>query len=475
MKILLILFFVILNSCSKDEKTSFSGAILNSAKGIDGVKVALYLKETPNQDVSYLTKNFNVGLEINQKNVFDHRYSSDLQVYSDFTDSQGNFSIDEVKNGEYNLVITKEGYGKIYDLDFEITSSKTLNFELSPDDTLENEITSEMTLLSGQNYFVSDILTIEENGKLIIPEGCQIKLKKNAKIRVFGELQVLGTFDNPVEFFCENYEENWNELKLQTDAISEINYLIASNFLSITYNNADVSISNSVLRHTKGSLELSGVNSCVIENCLMYQDIDNTSIIQIQSGVDNSIIRNNIFSNSSELGTSDCINLAGTPSSRLNIENNVFIESYNGVTINGGNETVIDKNLFYNLSQDESSYALRTNGNTKMVVINNNFLKNSVNIYFTFDGSPKDAESLTLNNFFESSYLKWNVFLDSGLHEGTAYGLNDMVIPQNYWGELGPNSIRDGNTPNSYPGTGIVDPQNPSFIQINNSAPLVSD
>ncbi|KAA3607042.1 MAG: hypothetical protein DWQ06_00550 [Calditrichaeota bacterium] len=433
--------------------------------------------ENPDFDIETLVNNFSIGLPLSQRNIFDHRFTKSPLIYSDFTDSDGRFQISEIRKGQYNLVITKEGFGKLYELDFEIKSSKNIDFTILPDDTLGNEINDNVILVSGKNYFVSDVITIEENASLTIPEGCQIKLAKNSKIKVFGELKILGTENNPVEFFSENPDENWNELKFQTDAVSEINYLIASSFLSITYDKAEVNIANSVFRNANGSFELNGISLGIIENCLIYENLDNTSIFQIQSGVDNLVLRNNIISNSSNIGTSDCINLAGTSSSMLEVENNVFMNSRNGVTINGGNEVVINKNFFYNLNENEngSSYALRVNGNTKMIIQNNNFLKNSMNVYFTFDGSSKDGQSFSLNNFFDSDELKWNIFLDSGLHEGTVYGLNDILLSSNYWGNSGPSLIRDGKTPNSYPNTGIVIPEMISSVQISNGAPLISN
>lgn len=481
--VLIILTAFTLFSCGEDPSTDFSGEITlvdeaNNSQALGQVSVRLYNLADYDSFVSeIISKNSGIGIPINQKTAFCFNDPSNVLAFSDITDPSGRFKISNVKSGTYNLVIEKEGLGIIEEYELEISGNLIRDYSFSKMDTLSGVIASDTILETGRNYYVNGVLSIENGSKLTIQGGSNFQVKKSGKILVSekSKLKIEGTSDHPVKFYTQNWEDNWNGIIVEEESTIDLNYVfIRNSFQFIVKEKSVGTFLNSSFERMSGVISVSSEGSITIENSLLYKKIDDSETISI-SPFSKLILRNSIISNSN-LEDIYSVSIIST-NSQIIIDRNAFINSIGGIGIGNANDIKITQNLFYNISGVNSSgnglYAIAQNGGgTSLQIFKNNFLMNRVNINTSFNSAPTISE----NNFFPHDALEWNIFMNSGEHEGQSFvGDVDFSATNNYWGSQGPNSIRDVNTPEADPRTGTVFVSPFSNIQIVNGAPIISE
>ena len=132
-----LLSFVFILSCSRtptrSEGFTLSGrVVLEDTTDYSGVRVSLYRPVELDTALVRINQEYpNIGVQISQETEFDHREHT--PVYTTTTDKDGNWKIEGVEEGEYNIVAEKEGWGWRYVLEYDLNKDKIIEIDLFSD------------------------------------------------------------------------------------------------------------------------------------------------------------------------------------------------------------------------------------------------------------------------------------------------------------------------------------------------------
>ncbi len=388
----LLVMASILTSCDSTKPNSLSlkgkvtlindtGDPANDPVDFSGVTVALY--ELATLDTALVRLNGLhplIGIQISQETEFDHRLVD--PVYSGTTDAEGDYSLGSIRQGTYNLVFSKAGWGAVvrHEVTMESKSGKLFGKSvLSPQDpsafsefdtvslfpeTTLPQILSETYVFKPDHTYIVDTDT-NILGTSVFEGGSLLLLEQNVNLNFNG----LAECDSTAAYSWIKSRNvtvgqtdipRWNSLKFHASGQS-LSKLVACN--------ANTAIAfygtNSALRHSRISCAVNGVylgeDYSRVEDCL-FNKIDSRAAIYNPSEGSNTIkhwVLRSIFYQCTE-----AIRTLGQPIDIMDnyflentealisfrgyhrIQHNEFDRNESGVVING-NIYTIDQNRFY--------------------------------------------------------------------------------------------------------------------------------
>jgi hypothetical protein len=208
-------------------------------------------------------------------------------------------------------------------------------------------------ILSG-NVEIDKTLVIDENISVKILPGTTISLKSDVSLIFYGQVEALGTKENPIRFVSQVPSEHWGSVVLQGQGTSgsKFNHVDFSNGSITSYNLVNYTAQFNI--HDASEFEVSnctiGPNHVgddsmhiayskgIVENSIFYGARSDALDIDIADVV----VRDNVFINSGN----DSLDLM---TSEAKVENNIFINA-GDKGISTGEWTTGDygSNLFYN-------------------------------------------------------------------------------------------------------------------------------
>ncbi len=198
-----LLLIVASISCTKvfDAPTEFSlfgNVTLEDETDYSGITVEVYSMTKMDTAVTNLQARFpSVGFPITQAAIFDHREKTPL--YTTTTDENGDWSINKIEEGEYNIVARKAGYGWKYV--YNVTAATEMpEIELKPEIRIEGTLDAYTVWGPDQHYVVTGDITVPENGQLIVDKGTVVRFDGQYGLTNYGTLKATGEADAFVWF-----------------------------------------------------------------------------------------------------------------------------------------------------------------------------------------------------------------------------------------------------------------------------------
>jgi hypothetical protein len=310
-------------------------------------------------------------------------------------------------------------------------------FRVKKGSPLPANVNNELILTeSASPYLLDHDMKILKGAKLIVKENVQIQITEGCNIDIFGELQVLGSKEKPVEFIPDINSNEWGQLSvLNASSPCRIIYahfnegLLRSKYSDLTLDNCSFNIKKKKLnigkkriciiwvhggKYTLRNSTMRGNNEgegmdinlaeALVENCKLYNTPDAIEYIDVTKG----IIRNNLiqYSPDDAIDLDGCKNILIYGNSIYNCKDkgiSVGTEQYGPST-----DVIIAKNLIVacniGTSIKDSSVAL---------YVNNTFYNNNIAIscYKKREDYPIGGKAQIINSIIAGSKNK-NILVD---------------------------------------------------------------
>ena len=299
------------------------------------IKVEVYKKATLDSKIETINLAYPlIGVVISQETEFDHRLQN--PVHTSLTNASGYFEIKEIPIGEYNIVLSKEGWGFSYKLNHIIyegtneLSTASNPLALYPEILVSSNIIDDYTFETDRHYIITENTNFHTSSHITIKPGAFIRINPAVAVTVFGPLTVetdqgryfrITSNDgfNPLSSNISNYSNfsirpsatvtdqtisggvftfgNYS-LNVQASNTKIVNSVFSGHNSGITYEQvSNVLISNSLFRNTtregQAALYLGYVEGGLIEKSIFY---NNNIGITLLSAFD-VVMSNNFFSN----------------------------------------------------------------------------------------------------------------------------------------------------------------------------------
>ena len=389
---LYILLIITLLSCTTSPQSgSLSGTILlDGQEDHSAITVALYELSELDPDIVAINQEYDfIGVIINQTTEFDHRFGN--LIKSSTTNTDGSFEIKDITTGKYNFMAMKDSFGFKYIYEISITEgenalteqskkekgkSKKVNIEennsfnllplifnlnkseadiiLYPVTHISSDIDTSTTWNSWQNYIIENDIFV--NGALTIKPGAVIRIEKDKKLTISGDLTAVGNEDNFIWFTSNDSiihyslfivhslpKEDiapYNRIELSGNSDKQVAWCKFEYAGTGLLNNVNgFSISDCIFKNSNCGFKVENVDSAFCSN-LLCQDITNESEGGIYfNQVNNGLIEKAILYN--------CYNGIKVKSySNPEINNNFLIDNNNGIFLGWFVESEISHNNF---------------------------------------------------------------------------------------------------------------------------------
>ncbi|MDD2228296.1 MAG: hypothetical protein PHY48_02665 [Candidatus Cloacimonetes bacterium] len=416
---ILIILSTLVSSCknsTSDETGSITGKVVlvndtgNPAinpEDMSGIIVALYLPASLDSTACRIrNEHGDIGIELNQENSFNHLQEIPLQEV--IAGPDGNFSINNVKPGVYNLVARKNGWGEVYRFGVEIAK----NGQYQPTSLATEDLSYNATRAGNDItlYPIVDLYSANPQD-FVFKEDHVYQAEQDA---IFlksvtlegGSIVRIGTGCN-VSFVADLICDPNSRYTLFTNTTNDLN----SKWNSIKVFSPNQHLTKLVFRNGDAGLELHG-NQSSIKNSffdnlstgiyaegerieasnLIFRDVSDRAFSINQGPNSNDIkydLHNNIF-----LRVTIGLRTQGRA---VSIMHNYFAECTNGVISFTGFHK-IERNSF-----DRNINGIVCNG-TSIDIKDNNFFANGNSIIFTraYYSAPSNPK-IYRNNFFQTS------------------------------------------------------------------------
>jgi len=319
-----------------------------------------------------------------------------------------------------------------------------------------SEINDNYTLDNSCGYYIAlEDIIVNEGATLNIEPGIEIRMGQSTNLYINGNLNILGTNNNPVIikpnsnigatawggiiFDNTTKSSSLNNLKLIEatkgdkdlflGAISGINSNIAlknveinnavrpfySNYGSISIDNCSFNSSNTI-----DLINIKYADSAIIKNCIFKGSSAKDADAIDLDGVKNGVIDNNAFLNFTG-SNSDGIDL-GEGSSNILITNNYIKNIFDkGISVGQGSKAIIKNNVIIGCSQgvgikDFGSFAS---------IDHNTFYKNDIGVACFEKNIGKGGAKAKINNSILSSSSSEPFFIDDKSEISITYSLSD--------------------------------------------------
>lgn len=445
-----ILFLVILNlyslillSCSKngtesnDNTITVSGKVTLEGQGDhSGVTVRLYKPVTLDTALVRINQQYpNIGVQISQETEFDHR--GETASYSTTTNANGDWNIENVVDGEYNLVASKDGYGWQYRY---AVKGGSFTFNLSPTVLQNGILTGSIVWESGKTYVLEGDVYVDAAATLTIQENVWCLAKQNSRLIVEGKIIKSAT---GFSYFTNDISNSgtWRGIVLNSSNNAFNGIIIDKASNAIRSDNTSNSIENTIIRNATGiGIGLSqNISQVLIDNVLLLNNqvgleisgADSTNQItnsvitgSIQQGIQltqsNILIRNNLIRNNS-LGIS-CLFESQAIIQNNNIQENLT----DGIEVSGSKPEIMYNNI---ISNDRMAINITARGYTvpAQPVIHNNNLSTKSDFIIKLIGtsaSPNNLDISAENNWWSTTDV---VNINNMIYDKNDVDPSDMI------------------------------------------------
>lgn len=193
----LLMFLACTRQLTEPKEFSLAGVVTISGQAdFSDVTVELYAVTDYDTSVTNRLKKYpNVGLDLSLDRLFDHRLAD--ASYATSSDEMGKFSFSKIPDGEYNLVVSKNGFGWRYVLNVN-ASTQLPELKLYPEMTHSGVIETYEVWPANRHIILNGDLAILAGGTLLIDKGCVVRFGGNYQLMVDGNLQLNGTDDDVV-------------------------------------------------------------------------------------------------------------------------------------------------------------------------------------------------------------------------------------------------------------------------------------
>lgn len=393
---------------------------LEGVSDYSNITVALYHPADLDTAIVNMHKRFpSVGFELTQAAVFDHREAE--PIYTTKTGKDGAYRFDNIPDGVYNVVASKDGYGwrYIYNVD---SKTAPADVRLQPEIVVDGDLGAYTAWGAYQHIIVKGDVIVPENGQLIIDKGVVVRFEGNTGLENSGSLKVNGEADAFVWFTLNQIElgSNWSGIEVRDKS------------------------SNADLKWARVDNGLNGIlcrgATANIEFCFIEKNKQNGVFVASEGQAN---IKNNLIS--------DCaINLYAESKSIIKVEHNIIFKTNNSIAVDGvvsaGSESEINSNCICRLNKGikiefESVTAINNNyitycetglylGSTYGITQCWVTLNTIYNIYqYPIEIHSNIQHSISQNNLSKSDI---NILL-------IAFGFvpkepTSILVPNNYWG-----------------------------------------
>jgi len=211
--ILLACSFVLMISCShtsEPKSVELSGS-LSLSGGIDnsGITIAVYTLDnslTSRGELIDVASTLNVPLT--QNRMFDHR-NSDAAAYTQ-TDANGAFSLN-VREGIYNIVIWKSGYGIRYSFNCNLTADKDISefLDAGADTLLMDQVlggvyeTGTFVFAKNRNTVINTNTSFIGSSEVIVEPGAVVRIARDCSLNFNNSLTLQGEPDELIRIMVD--------------------------------------------------------------------------------------------------------------------------------------------------------------------------------------------------------------------------------------------------------------------------------
>jgi len=397
-----ILFLVILNlyslillSCSKngtesnDNTITVSGKVtLEGQSDHSGVTVRLYKPVTLDTALVRINQQYpNIGVKISQETEFDHR--QETASYSTTTNANGDWRIENVAAGTYNVIAEKDGFGWRYTFDVKVENSVgSLNFGLFGETEI-TQISSSFNFLEDRHYILKNNIDVPPNVTLTFNNGAYLRLEENVILRIQGAVN----FSNQqyVHIICNKTGSRFSRVEFQSNNNTIKNVLVNSGRTGLGFSNtSNIRVEKCIVKNALDAIFFnSGVNNQILNN-LVCNNQNGLSLV----GTSGSLVQKNIIYLNDEVGLNNqqaaennsCLSnyfkanneaLVFLESASGLVKNNIFDENSNFSFTIVGSKPVVRLNNFVNASKGLkicSSYQQQSYLQSQPLINFNNFI-----------------------------------------------------------------------------------------------------
>ncbi len=440
---------IMISGCSSptSPKSNLTGRIsIEGLTDYSGATVAIYHLATLDTTLVRINQEYPaLGVQVNQQTEFDFREKTPIKSAS--TNADGTFSFSGLKEGTYNVVISKSGYGFKVLTNIELssgendlnTASETAIITLYQEITYTGLVTGSHTLLSDHHYIFSGDVNFDPSSSVTVQPGAYLRITPAGSLRFYGLISFQGTLNNMIHITS-------NDSLIVNSSAKEPNRVV-QNYYQMTFE-IGASVVNNLLEgciFTYGDYGLTSKVPCSLKNTIFRSTISSFSANQL----DNESIENCIFQNTSSAQSA----LEMSSVSKVSFLKNIFLNNKVGLYVKMIDTGIIKNNYFiYN-----SDKAIRIEFNSHPDVSHNTIIGSAFGIY------------IYQENRFDISFN--HIESNIGVHMGGAYvytpmSNNNLICPlygveywtlgsgkltttNNYWGvnntELIPGKIFDKN------------------------------
>ena len=337
----------------------------------------------------------NIGVQISQETEFDHREHT--PVYTTTTDKNGNWKIEGVEPGTYNVVAEKEGWGWRYVLEYNATE-KELLIKLYPEIIIENNVNNTIMMQEDQHLIIKRNIILEKNAKLVITNGAWIRLFPDVSVWNYGEMSIEQNNTKIIRIINEDLNNKWKSIyNLKGSKFFDKFCLIKNSKSGIRWENVkNIDIHYYYLNNNNIALQFSGCNNVNISSILLTKNYTGILFSNTDSiFINNTIMIKNSLSVKGSLGKlimTDNYFYRNEGALDYGIGN--FVAEHNNFELNETALNLIAKNKFsikYNLfifnTVDVASNYAYNNGAGKYIINFNNFINTKEYYFFQEQGS----------------------------------------------------------------------------------------
>ena len=329
----------IFNSCSNESTNprtlTFSGTVsLEGETNYSGVKVSLYELIELDSTLAEINQRYpGVGVLIDQETEFDPRQNT--PAYSTITDGLGNWRIEDVPVGSYNVVAEKDSFG--WQIAYEENSSRKIVFNLKKIKTYTG---NQAGLIQFQDDFINvpANTTFDVNSQVFFLGRNYMDLSNGADIHFRG---VIGEDADTRIYFINLSPDTTSTIDFDQLPSLQLTGIYTTPGIRIRISNSEFILSGSIIRGN------------ITDACRISQS--------------DGLLENNIFR-----GNGSAVTISETYQTVVRM--NIFLKNNRDLGIFAADSILIEDNLFRDGEVNLS--LIRTNG----LVQYNNFEQSGQNI-----------------------------------------------------------------------------------------------
>lgn len=399
-------------------------------------KVAIYKPEITDTTLVRLTDLYQHDTFIDYSYAnFDHRTSNPLMVVN--PEANGFFEFPKVPEGSYNLVVIQEGWSAKYVYGIRVIGDQVSVLDsiiISQAIIVPSYLGSDYVFESGTTYvFLEDTVIaadveVEEDVLFLVNAGKTLRLYGTITCPSIGYWKI----DSLDSFYAIDIIDSidcFNGLFLYGECVSISNLVLCNTISGLSANSHSFSLTCSIVRGEGSSIASSNGN-LFLSNTVIYGG--SSIAVQVVGGSGESRIQNSLFVNSYNAlsifteGQSiieDCYFYDNhyairTTSSTGVITNNEFDQNYQDIVMERSSFNVVYNNFHF--CELMSVYPGSSGGNLQSVVNNNNFF--STNRYFISIGGGAPSYTCVIRDLDATSNYWRPEYIDDYLFDSTDNG-----------------------------------------------------